>query len=222
MRFYKLILLLLFLPVLTVAQQFKGGITGALNITQIEGDTKAGYDHAGLKTGLFVEYRFNKRFATSLGLNYDQRGANGKAIFPNQTKTMEYHADLDYIEVPLIFHVMDKDFVYAGVGLSYGTLIYSAEEDHSGNVEPYMNKVPFNENDFSYLFDLRMRLHKGLKLNVRYQRSLIPVRNRVLEKLDGTIEPSDQYPYGWSFGLIYIFNDKNLRPVDKRKPGDVE
>jgi hypothetical protein len=212
------IILMLMLPVLASAQSFKGGFLGAMAITQVEGDALKGYDSYGVKTGVFVEYRFSHRWSANLGLNYTQRGAYGKptAMPP---RTQEYKLDLDYLEIPFIFHIMDKDFISAGVGLSYASLINSREEEHSGNVEPLMNTVPFQNWDLSWMADFRIRLYKGLKLNVNYTRSIVPIRERVIT-VNGVTGPADQIPRNINIGLIWIFNENQLRPVDKRENVD--
>jgi hypothetical protein len=212
------VFILFLLPIMANAQSFKGGFLGSMALTQVEGDSKKGYDKFGLRTGLFVEYRFSERWVSSLGLNYAQRGAYGKptALPP---RTHEYELNLDYLEIPFIVHIMDKDFIYAGLGLSYGTLINSKEVEHSGNVEPLIDTEPFQSWDLAWMADFRLRLYKGLKLNVNYTRSIVPIREREIT-VNGVTGPADQIPRSINIGLIWIFNENQLRPVDKRQDVD--
>jgi hypothetical protein len=61
------------------------------------------------------------------------------------------------------------------------------------------------------LADLRFRLWEGLKLNLRYQYSMVKIRTRDFENLQGDTWTRDQFNNVITIRLIYVFNEKKSR-----------
>lgn len=191
---------------------FYGGPVVGANFCQVDGDDYAGYYKTGLNVGGIVYTRFGQRFAGSLEILYSQKGSRGhKAQLANLTKEIEirqYGISLDYAEIPIMIHVMDKRKSHIGVGLSYSQLVSSKESlttnnpkyDDTVNISGY----PFRRADVNLLVGFNLRLVKGLFFNVRYQYSLAPIRTDV----NYDFSRAKQFNNLYVVRLVYLFGQK--------------
>lgn len=203
------IILLLLASVGAQAQRFKAMVMGGMNMSQVDGDEVYGYHRFGANAGVGVILPI-KSWDVTLETVFNQKGAYQKAIYPADTLTGEYDLRLNYVEVPLLIHYTDKQIITAGVGVSWGRLVYASEEEHSGNDPPYTDSVQFDKNDFNILADIQLRVWRQLKFNVRFAYSLAPIRERYYNPLPGTIEPwsRKQYNHLFTFRLVYVINER--------------
>jgi hypothetical protein len=103
----------------------------------------------------------------------------------------------------------DKDVITAGAGFSYGRLISVSEYEHGKKVETTsLTTGPYNRNDFSILADVRFRVYKQLKINLRYSYSLASIRTRDFYDTKGNyLTTRDQYNNVFTLRLVYMFNE---------------
>ena len=98
-----LLTLLLAIPALLHAQIIKGEVFLGANGCQVDGDECYGY----------------KKFGVHAGAGAFKRDS----ITYNSTYPHAYNLKLNYVEVPLMLYITDKNSVSAGIGVSYGRIV---------------------------------------------------------------------------------------------------
>ena len=204
--------------VTTYGQRIQGAAIVGLNLSQVDGDEVYGFKKPGLNTGLGALVPFKKNFLFNIEVLYNQKGAKeGKqytSLVTDSTgksteKTGQYDLNLDYLEVPLLFLYNDRDRIIAGAGFSYGRLVNVKEYEHGEKVETTtLNGGPYSRNDYNVLVDVRFKVYKKIKLNLRYAYSMSKIRTREFTNLLGDSWERKQYNNLLSFRLIYMFNEK--------------
>ena len=203
------------------AQRIQGAIIAGGNLSQVDGDEIFGFNKLGFNGGLAAIVPFGKSMQLSIETLYSQKGSyQGKQYedvdSAGNVTTGEYKVNLDYVEVPVLFMYNDKDIITGGVGFSYGRLVRVREYEHGQRVESTtLNGGPYEKNDFSALADVRFRIYKKLKFNVRYAYSLAKIRTREFENLLGDTWERKQYNNSITFRLIYVFNEPQRAKTDK-------
>jgi len=191
---------------------FYGGPVVGTNFCQVDGDYFAGYYKTGLNVGGIVYTKLGGSFLASMEILYSQRGSRAHKEQLSKTKTglliREYGISLDYAEIPLMVHLMDRRKSHIGVGISYSQLV-SSRETVVTNRQGYndsldVSKFPFKSSDINILAGFNLRLYKGLFFNVRYQYSLFPIRSNV--NMD--YSRAKQYNNLYVVRLAYIFGQK--------------
>jgi hypothetical protein len=156
------------------AQRIQGAIIAGGNLSQVDGDEIFGFNKIGFNGGLGAVVPFGKNFQFTIETLYSQKGSyQGKQYedvdSAGNVTTGEYKVNLDYLEVPVLVMYNDKDVITGGVGFSYGRLVRVREYEHGQRIETTtLNDGPYERNDFSALADIRFRIYKKFKLNLRY------------------------------------------------------
>ncbi|MAZ93404.1 MAG: hypothetical protein CMF58_03220 [Lentimicrobiaceae bacterium] len=196
------------------SQIIKGKAILGINLTQIEGDEVNGFKKPGIQIGAGALIPFKKKWDVSMEVLFNQKGAKeGKqyidTIATGEVLTGEYKLRLNYVEVPLLVHFTDKDFITIGAGFSWGRLVGVKEWEH-GNLVTSTNveNGPYDKNDFSYVIDLRIKILGPLKFGFRYQNSMRKIRTREFEDFAGNTWFRDQFNKVLTFKLVYIFNEE--------------
>ncbi|MCK9162918.1 MAG: outer membrane beta-barrel protein [Bacteroidales bacterium] len=221
---FALILFLLSSPL--KAQIFKGMVIGGVNLSQMNGDQVFGYNKVGLNTGIGVMAPLNntRNFLISMEVLYNELGAKESG------DPFKYNTKIQYVSIPLLFLYEDKFGGWTfGTGLQYSRLIDVKEDWGLPNTpikymdSPVMSTVKdFNRDDFSFLFDIRFRIWERLKLNFRYQYSILSIRKDVTYS---NSFPSDSPDYkSWqrdfyhnvlTLRLIYVINERSTKDLDR-------
>ncbi len=205
------------------AQVIKGEAILGMNLTQVDGDEVFGFKNVGANMGAGVLIPLKKNWDVSLEAIFTQKGANQKAQYRDSLNngvviTGAYKLQLNYVEVPVLVMYTDKEFISAGAGFAWGRLVGVKEWEHGKLVETTtLNSGVYGKNDFSILADLRIRIYKQLKFNLRYQYSLASIRTREFENLAGEKWTRQQYNNVISFRLIWVFNEKQSQRALKEK-----
>ncbi len=205
-------------------QIIKGEAILGLNLTHVEGDEVSGFKKVGLNIGAGALIPFKKNWDVSMEVTYNQKGAREPDQY-NDTDSLgnittgAYKLRLNYVEVPVLIHYTDKEFITIGAGFSWGRLVGVQEWEHGNKITTTtVNSGVYNKNDFSYLIDLRIRVVGPLKFGVRYQSSIVKIRTREFENVyTGDKWTRDQYNRVLTFRLSYIFNEtqsKRNKPVE--------
>jgi hypothetical protein len=199
-------------------QRIQGAVIGGFNLSQVDGDEIYGFSKFGLNAGLGAVVPLGKNFSFSIETLYNQKGSFQSKQY-TETDSLgnefngQYKLNLDYLEVPVLFHYNDKDILMAGLGFSYGRLINVKEYEHTRKVETTtLNGGPYDRNDFSVIADLRFRVWKKFprfKANIRYSYSMVKIRTRDFYNTRGEyVNTRDQFNNLISIRLIYMFNEK--------------
>lgn len=194
-------------------QIIKGEALLGLNLTQVDGDQAIGFRKPGLNIGAGALIPFHKNWDVSLEVTFNQKGSrqrpwNNDTDTLGQVVTGEYKLRLNYVEVPVLVHYTDKEFITIGAGFSWGRLVGVQEWEHGNRIEQTtLNSGTYDKNDFSYIIDARIRIKGPLKFGVRYQYSMVKIRTR--EFPDQGLR--DQFNNLLTFRLVYIFGEEQSR-----------
>ncbi len=236
MRHYSFLLffagiLLMLLPGRVRAQHIYGAINAGINLTQVDGDEKYGYHKVGFNGGPSVVIPFgkNKHWSVDMELLYSMLGSNQKSEYSATDSIIDstqyydgYKLKLNYVQIPLLVHYTDKNFIAAGAGFLYGQLVGVQEyEEHNDSlgfrrITTTTLQGPYSLADFEVVADLRLRIYQRLWFNFRYSYSIFPIRTRTFENpfYHNTWERK-QYNNVLTFRLMYIFNEPLVKKPQK-------
>ncbi|HPT15307.1 MAG TPA: porin family protein [Bacteroidales bacterium] len=216
----KSVTIFLFILVVSIfqanAQRFQGELIAGMNKSQVDGDEAYRFKKYGLNFGAGVAVPVYKNWFASMELLYSEKGAYLKG-YKNDTMDGSYRLHLNYLEVPVLFYYTDKEFISAGAGLSWGNLIKAWEKERRYAIPDVDLDTVYRKSDLNAIADLRVRIYKNLKLNVRYAYSIRKIGERdVRDSESGQwIYNNKQYNNFWTFRLIYMINEK---PPANKKP----
>ncbi|MDX9696818.1 MAG: porin family protein [Bacteroidales bacterium] len=170
----KKILLLVLIGLISefaAAQRFGGGFLAGLSMSQLDGDSFGGFNKAGIAAGIFTTTKINKKLDLQMELRYVQKGSQSDSKDPE----VFYKSKLNYIELPLFLKYTIYPKLTADLGIAIGYLQKSTEDkDGYGDLpaDPSFKKI-----EFSGLAGLEYQLWKQLSVNIRYNYSILPVRD---------------------------------------------
>ncbi|MBX2907442.1 MAG: PorT family protein [Taibaiella sp.] len=159
---------------------FEGRLVGGMNISQVDGDTYAGYHKVGINAGAMVFVNLPGKWAISLEMLYAAKGARGAHVSESYyvgTYFDKYYLNLNYAEIPIAIHYKQFPFLDFEAGISYGRLISSKEwgvADVPVVIDPVYNY--FNSSEIAGLGGANMRIGKKMYANLRFQYSLTAIR----------------------------------------------
>ncbi len=233
-----------FLVSMGYSQRFIGSLILGANASQVEGDDVRGYKKVGVVGGASVMIALDRKmqwFAT-VELLYTQKGSRSAgtrafdttnyapAMFLDANRNVEFHPsakykcrlDLDYVEVPVLFHYEDWHSGCAiGLGFAWGRLVRAQEWYNGFKRNTNISSGTYRTSDWSVVADLKFMIYKGLKLEFRFQYSLRPIRTFVIEysNVAQSTEYKKQYNNLFSLRLIYSFNEKFVENTRENKHG---
>lgn len=185
---------------------FVGGLVGGVNFTQVDGDSYKGFRNIGLNTGVILYARFTPTIAGSIEILYSQKGAksNGPQLSNGGiTMITRQNITLNYAEVPVQINYFQDGKSNLGGGLSYSQLISSKEsiETNSSSIQYDETKYPFKKMDLNLILGGQLHLHKGLYAGLRFQYSLLSIRN----DMDPVFGNPRQFNHLFALRLMYLF-----------------
>lgn len=193
---------------------FFGGLTGGVNISQVDGDALSGYHKIGFQGGAQVVARFSPYIGVGLELLYAQKGSLFKGFSEDayaNTYLEEYRLQLDYVSVPLLLHVFTPNRLSYHAGLSYDRLIRSKEEITTPQAYLVLNPeaYPFRKNNFSLIGGIGYEFYRGWQVQARYEYSLTSIREgRYIPIGYGGGTFGGQYHNLFTFRLAYFFGGR--------------
>lgn len=205
------------------SQIIKGEAILGLNMTQVEGDEVHGFKKPGIQIGAGALVPFKKNWDVSMEVLFNQKGAKQRDQYTDTLSTGEiltgqYKLRLNYVEIPVLVHYTDKDFITIGAGFSWARLVGVEEWEHGNKVETTtLTSGVYSPNDFSYIIDLRIRIKGPLKFGIRYQNSMAKIRTREFTDFAGNKWTRDQFNKVLTFKLVYIFNESQSK-INKEAP----
>jgi hypothetical protein len=225
MKRFFFVILFLFAFVLsyhTYGQRVMGVVTGGFNATHVEGDDVYGFRKLGLNAGVAAVVPFGEKWTFTLETSYSRKGSHHKEggrgmdyRYPHDYN--QYKLQLNYVEVPVLVHFVDRTGVKGGLGFSYGRLVGVKEyEDNIRIATTTLNEGPYALNDYSMLFDVEIPLYKQLKLNARYGFSLFKIREREYFQGPNEGETRKQYNRAFTLRLSWYFNEEISRRSRRR------
>lgn len=213
-----LFFLCFFLLKTTSAQNFQGGITGGINVSQIDGDYLAGYHKLGYIGGAFVAYAITDRFTAQLELKYNQKG-KVKGANPIEGETDYFKVVLHYAQLPMVVQYQLVNKFYVEVGLGVGYLISSKFYDGYGELDKEYLGYDFNDFELSSLIGFSYQFTDKLYGTVRWSMSFLPVANVLRNDIETAPGASPweqagaQFNRTLEFTVGYKFGGKNFNDV---------
>ena len=118
-------------PTLLHAQIIKGEVfTGGI-LSQVDGDECYGFKKIGVHAGAGALIPLTSWMDVGLEVLFSQKGAFKRdSLVSNSTYPYAYNLRLNYVEVPLMIYLTDKDVVSFGIGASYGRIVYIDEQNN--------------------------------------------------------------------------------------------
>lgn len=155
--------LLFLLPLMSFAQKFNGGILAGGNVSQVDGDTYAGYHKAGYQAGAFVYLRVTPHSSFQMEMEYFQKGSReGDTLLR-----------IHYLEIPLLYQYTFAKRLQAEVGPAADILLGSLEESAG---QPVTNMVPLRSVTLSGILGIACYITTHLKAGFRVNYSLLSIR----------------------------------------------
>ena len=181
MNCVKLICVVLFslFATLAIGQDFRGGLKGGFNLSQIDGDKLGGYNKGGLIFGGFINRELNPRLQWQMEMIYIAKGSK-RGINPDKGQFEFRRIAINYVEVPILLQFrVEKMQTNFEMGLSFSTMIRSMQEDQFGETDLIGDLKRF---EFGYLLGFNYQFGNQLSGNARFAYSLtsIGVDNKVL------------------------------------------
>ncbi len=185
-------------------RKFYGGLVAGGNFTQVDGDNFAGYHKAGLNVGGIVYLKMDEHLATSIEVLYSQKGAKSKDYFvisPGYVIS-DYGITLNYAEVPIMINYFDRRGSHFGGGFSYGRLGTAQEHITTQPASTIdLTQYPFKKSDYNILLSGSLHCWKGLFLNVRFQYSVLSIRDNTPQNYSR----GQQFNNIYAVRLMYLF-----------------
>ena len=208
--------ILCFAHILCIAQQnlylqntnyrFFGGLVAGVNFSQVDGDTYAGYNKVGVNAGGIVYARLTDNIGASMEFNYTQKGSHAISNSASPalgTYFSEYRLKLNYVEVPIVLHILTNRKLHYEVGASYAQLLNFSETIYSDPgyvIDP--NIFYFHKTDFCLNAGLCYQLYNWWFIEGRFQYSLVSIRDAERIPFGGPT----QYNNICMFRLVRFFN----------------
>jgi hypothetical protein len=167
-----------------------------------------------LNTGAMAITPFSKKFSFSIETLFNQKGSYQRPVFADSLNG-QYKLVLNYLEVPVMLHYIDKDVVKFGAGLSWGRLVKFKEWEHGNRINWSDTISPYKKNDVDILVDVQFKLVTGLYFDFRYAYSVARIREREFHNITGTWSRK-QFNNVLSLRLVYVFKDSPAVKADKK------
>lgn len=223
------------------AQRFIGYAAAGANFAQIEGDDVHGFLKVGANVGLGVKLPLNPKqtWSVTMELLYSQKGSYKRYKVAGQFDTTKYapelfedvnrnvpfdprmkcNISLDYLQIPILFRYEDMKTGFTfGVGFAWGQLVRAKEIYNGFTRTTSIHSLPkvYKSSDWSVVADVDIRLYKNLSLGIRWEHSLVPVREMTVGFVRGQInnqpdieyESRKLYNHLLALRLVYYFNEK--------------
>lgn len=191
-----------------------------LTTAQIEGDELKGFNKWGFTAGVGAKINLGRSELLKLSVEaaFAQRGS-----FNNSELPYRLGLCLNYVDIPVMLHFTDPyGGMTIGAGLDYGRLVQQPHGlmEFPDSFVPDTANMTFLRNDLSFVIGLQFTVWRGLKFDVRYQQSILPVKkdmqfDTIALNHEHCVYTNDLYNQSVSVRLIYVLGDDGHKP----KPG---
>lgn len=201
------IFLLLFVPIVTFAQKFNGGVIAGGLVSQVDGDTWVGYHKFGFLAGGFVTLRLSPHSAFQMEMEYIQKGMRQNADSITNTGNT-YLARIHYLEIPLLYQFTFAKRVQAEIGPAADILLGTYDEVNG--IEVSYLTVPYRAVTLTGIVGISCYITDHLKAGFRLNYSLISTRTDVTEGSRKILFEYGQYNNVLSLSLSWDFKPRDF------------
>jgi hypothetical protein len=147
----------------------------------------------------------DEHVAASMEVLYSQKGSKSKEpqLLAAGYYINTYGVTLNYGEIPVMINYFDDHKNHFGGGFSYSRLGSSKEyiTTTPPPATPFReHDYPFKKSDINLLLGGSLHVYKGFFLNLRFQYSLLSIRNNVPNITRGA-----QFNNLWTIRVMYLF-----------------
>lgn len=135
---YLLVILLLFHPGFSFAQNFSGGVVIGMNMSQIDGDNIHGFDKRGWALGGYVNYRFSEMISLQPELLFEQIGSRSAGRTLNSVSNPNMDVIINTLNLPL--------YLMISYPVSFGVTDMTIDWYAGGSLGVNLSWEDFNEN----------------------------------------------------------------------------
>ena len=205
------IIIFLFISTQLEAQRFKAAAIAGINLSQMDGDDRIGFDKLGFQFGIKGIAILTERLHINTEILFSQKGAKFQSRPYKETK--DYTINLNYMEVPFLVDVLlskiEKDHYrhHFMAGVSYARLIGSSFTEPENTPITYKPlEDDFNKNELSVVFGYAYYISQNIGIGIRYT----VATTRLFER-EGKVSPNDANQskflrnYHISARLVYSF-----------------
>lgn len=232
------------------AQRFIGSVIAGANFAQIEGDDVHGFTKVGFNGGLGLTLPVNRKqtWLVSIELLYSMKGSvkhysdsgyfNLNNYGPSMFTDVDWSVPIDYkkkcnitlgyVQIPVLVHYEDRySGCTFGLGFAWSRLVHAHEIYNGYTRTVNARSGTYKKSDWSVIADVNICLYKNLNLNLRYEYSLVPIRETQFEYvLNDPNSPHIWVPHKFynnmlSARLIYYINEKFYKNTRVNKYGQV-
>lgn len=117
-------------------QRMMGVLIGGFNASHVEGDEVFGFRKFGINAGAAAVVPFAEKWQFTIETIYTQKGSyhkeGGRGMdYRYLHDYNQYKLALNYVEVPVLVHFVDRTGVKGGLGFAYARLIGVKEWENS-------------------------------------------------------------------------------------------
>lgn len=189
--------------------------------SQVEGDELKGFNHIGFNGGVgaIVHLGDRHRWAMTLETNYNCRG-----IYNKKNSSDNYYninLDLHYVDIPLTLLFRDPyGGLEVGLGMAYSRLLAQPHGIVSFNPRffiPDSSNMAFLKNDLAAAAEIRFTIWENLKMSIRYQRSVIPIKKEWTFHMADRTWSNDCFNSSVTLRLLWQFGEEEKTHHKYRK-----
>lgn len=155
------------------AQQFNAGLFGGMHISQVQGDTYAGFNKLGFNAGMYVNRLIDNNFYWQAEIKYGTRGVYEG---PTDNSQSLYRSSYHILELPLSVNYLFEEKIQVELGTSPELLISTLFWDEGG----LMDKSTYPDNrrfGLSVFAGLGYWISDRMMAGLRYINSAVPFRD---------------------------------------------
>ncbi len=168
--FYIALMSIFFTGINLHSQYFDGGFMLGFSVSQVDGDTYAGYHQPGLSGGVYSSRKLSSHLKGIVELRYTAKGAR---YTDDKNDPLVYHQKFRYIELPVKFNYYFENYnssLESGVVSGY---LFNYFGEYNGSEIVYDN--PLKKFEFSWVIGAKYHINDNMVFSLQYNYSLMPI-----------------------------------------------
>lgn len=195
-------LIVLVLPFVVKAQDFRAGLQFGITPSQVDGDGISGYNKIGLRAGAFVERDINDKVFFFTDLSFTMKGS--RVASSKNVNFDQVELTTNYIDWGLYAGYRFSEKIDFKAGLIPSVLIYD-KETTAGEIE-ILGENPFRAVNLLISGGVNYSFSKHFSVDATYNYSIISIRPGEYEIFNYDVKISNaQYHHYINLSLMYHF-----------------